>query len=65
MGLDLVRTTTAYRGHEIVIERDGNGCYASAPGLKGCQSQGATVDEAMVNIQEAVDLYLESLESGG
>jgi len=58
--LDSTRTTTAYSGYEIVLERDENGFYAFVPGLKGCQSQGATMDEATVNIREAVDLYLES-----
>jgi predicted RNase H-like HicB family nuclease len=29
------------------------------PALKGCHSQGATKDEAIRNIQEAIDLYLD------
>jgi predicted RNase H-like HicB family nuclease len=31
------------------------------PELKGCQSQGATVEEALSNIREAAELYLETL----
>jgi len=31
------------------------------PELKGCQSQGATLEEAMANIKEAIELYLETL----
>ena len=45
----------------VVIERDENGYYAFSPDLEGCQSQGDTFDEALANICEAVDLYLETL----
>jgi predicted RNase H-like HicB family nuclease len=29
--------------------------------LKGCQSQGATIEEALANIREAAELFLETL----
>ena len=45
----------------VVIERDEYGCCAWCPELKGCQSQGATVEETLVNIREAVELFLETL----
>ncbi len=45
----------------VVIEQDGHGCYAWCPELKGCQSQGTTVEEALSNIREAIELYLETL----
>lgn len=45
----------------VVIERDEHGCYAWCPELKGCQSQGSTVEEALANIREAIELYLETL----
>ena len=45
----------------VVIERDEHGCYAWCPELKGCQSQGATVEDALANIREAIELYLETL----
>ena len=32
---------------------------ASVPSLKGCWSQGKTKEEALQNIREAIDLYLE------
>lgn len=44
----------------VVIEQDADGCYAWCPELKGCQSQGQTVVETLVNIREAIDLYLET-----
>ena len=45
----------------VVIEQDEQGCYAWCPELKGCQSQGSTFEEALSNIREAIDLFLESL----
>ena len=45
----------------VLIERDEHGYYAWCPELKGCQSQGATIDEATANIKEAIELYLETL----
>jgi predicted RNase H-like HicB family nuclease len=45
----------------VVIEQDEHGCYAWCPELKGCQSQGATVEETLVNIREAAELFLETL----
>lgn len=47
----------------VVIERDEHGYYAFTPELEGCQSQGETLEEAIVNIREAVELYLETLSS--
>jgi predicted RNase H-like HicB family nuclease len=45
----------------VVIERDENGCYAWCPELKGCQSEGRTIEEALVNVREAIELFLETL----
>jgi predicted RNase H-like HicB family nuclease len=45
----------------VVIEKDENGYYAYSPELEGCQSQGATFEEALANVHEAVELYLETL----
>ncbi len=50
----------------IVIEPDEDGVFvASCPSLPGCHSQGRTREEARANIQEAVELYLESLREHG
>jgi predicted RNase H-like HicB family nuclease len=46
----------------VVIEQDENGCFAYAPELPGCISQGRNYEEAIENITEAIDLYLETLE---
>ncbi len=45
----------------IVIEKDEYGYYAYSPELEGCQSQGDSLEEAMANIREAIELYLETL----
>ena len=45
----------------VVIEQDEDGCYAWCPELKGCQSQGTTVEETLTNIREAIELYLETM----
>lgn len=45
----------------VVLERDEHGYYAWCPELKGCQSQGSSFEEALANIREAVELYLETL----
>ena len=49
------------RKASVVIEKDENGFYARCPELKGCHSQGDTLEEAMANIREAIELYLETL----
>lgn len=41
-------------------------CYvARVPELSGCVSDGETLEEAAKNIQEAMEVYLESLDSRG
>jgi predicted RNase H-like HicB family nuclease len=49
------------RKASVVIEKDEHGFYAWCPELKGCHSQGQTLDEAIANIREAIELYLETL----
>lgn len=49
------------RKASVLIEKDEHGFYAWCPELKGCQSQGATIEDALENIREAIELYLETL----
>ena len=49
------------RKASVVIEKDEHGFYAWCPELKGCYSQGQPLDEAIANIREAIELYLETL----
>lgn len=47
----------------VLIEPDEDGVFvAECPTLPGCISQGATRDEAMANIRDAIQGYLQSLE---
>lgn len=47
----------------ILIETDEDGFYiVSCPPLKGCHSYGKTIDEAIKNIKEAIELCLEDTE---
>ena len=47
----------------VLLEPSDEGGYTVyVPTLPGCVSEGDTVDEAMRNIQEAIELYLEPVE---
>jgi hypothetical protein len=39
--------------------------WSNGPGLRGYISQGKTKEEALENIREAIDLYIESLREDG
>lgn len=48
----------------VYIEPDEDGVFvAQVPSLRGCVSQGQTRQEALSNIREAIELYLESLDA--
>lgn len=45
---------------KVIVEQDEEGYFvASAPAIPGCHSQGKTLDEALTNIKEAIELCLE------
>ncbi len=46
----------------MILEKEAVGGYhAFCPALKGCHSEGETEAEALQSIQEAIEVYLESL----
>ncbi|MGF1538682.1 MAG: type II toxin-antitoxin system HicB family antitoxin [Elainellaceae cyanobacterium] len=48
---------------QVVLEPSDEGGYtAYVPTLPGCISEGDSRDEAIANIQEAIELYLEPVE---
>jgi predicted RNase H-like HicB family nuclease len=52
--------------YTIILKPQGDGGFhAHCPALKGCHSQGDTLDEATRNIREAIEVYLESLKAHG
>ena len=45
----------------VVIEKDEDGFYVgSVPALRGCHTQGRTMDELLANVKEAIELCLET-----
>ena len=47
----------------IIVEIDEDGYYVvTCPLFKGCHSYGETIDEAMANISEVIDMCLEETE---
>ena len=47
---------------QVLIEQDEDGKYiASCPSLQGCYTQGDTIEEAMENIQDVIEMCLEEL----
>jgi predicted RNase H-like HicB family nuclease len=48
---------------QVVLEPSDEGGYTVyAPALPGCISEGDTLEEALANIKEAIELYLEPVE---
>ena len=48
---------------QVILEPSEEGGYTVyIPGLPGCISEGNTREEALQNIREAIDLYLEPVE---
>ena len=48
---------------KVVLEPSEEGGYTVyAPSLPGCISEGDTTDQALANIREAIELYLEPVE---
>lgn len=53
---------TKYRGLllPLIVEKDEDGFYVvECPILEGCYTQGKTIDEALRNIREVIELVLE------
>jgi predicted RNase H-like HicB family nuclease len=52
--------------YKVVVEPQEEGGYTVyVSTLPGCVSQGETVDEALDNTKEAIEVYLESLKQRG
>ena len=54
------------RKFRVILEPNESGGYTvTVPLLPGCVSEGDTREEALSNIREAIELYLESLQADG
>ena len=52
--------------YTVVIEQESDGgLVISVPALPGCVSQGDTRNEALNNIREAIELYVEDCRAAG
>ncbi len=52
--------------YTVVLEREEDGGFvATVPALPGCVSQGDTRPEALENIREAIELYVEDCRDAG
>jgi len=48
--------------YKVSVKRTEDGYAVWCPGLPGCWSQGATEEEALENIRDAIQAYLETVE---
>lgn len=52
--------------YTVVVEQDEDGGFvASCPALNHVASQGETLDEALANVREAMEVYIETLRENG
>ena len=52
--------------YKILLNKEEDGGYmGTVPALPGCITQGDTVDEALIMAKEAIELYVEELQSRG
>jgi predicted RNase H-like HicB family nuclease len=48
--------------YKVLLKQSEEGFSVSCPGLPGCWSQGATEEEALENIQDAIAEYLVAID---
>jgi predicted RNase H-like HicB family nuclease len=49
----------------VVIEKDADGFFVFCPTMQGCSTDGDTLEEAVKNLQEVIQLHIEDrLECG-
>ncbi len=52
----------AHKEMEVILEHNDEGGYtAYVPNIPGCVSKGATIDETINNLKEAIRSYLEKV----
>lgn len=49
----------------LIHQAEEGGFWVEVPALSGCFSQGETVEEALANVKEAIELHLESMREHG
>ena len=52
--------------YTVILQKEEDGGYvATIPVLSGCVSQGDTRDEALKNIEEAIEVYVQDVRAAG
>mgnify|MGYP001589030143 CR=1 FL=1 len=52
--------------YAVILEKgQESGYVAQVPALRGCVSQGKTKEEALANVKEAIEVYIEALLEDG
>jgi predicted RNase H-like HicB family nuclease len=53
-------------GHTVILEQESDGGFvAVVPALPGCVTQGNTREQALENVREAIELYIEDCVAAG
>jgi len=53
-------------GYTVILEQEADGGFVVAvPALPGCVTQGETREEALENVLEAIELYIEDCREAG
>lgn len=55
----------SFRYTTILEHQPDGGYHIFCPALPGCRSEGDTLEEALSNIKEAIEVYIESLRAHG
>ena len=42
---------------DVILHKDENGYWAEVPALKGCFTQGNTIEETIQNVKEAINAW--------
>ncbi len=52
------------KSYPVIIEQEGVEYVVSCPVFQGCYSQGNSIDEALLNIKEAIELCIDCEQRG-
>jgi predicted RNase H-like HicB family nuclease len=60
-----LKSTSNVEYSVVLHDADEGGYWVEVPALPGCYSQGETREDALINVREAIELYLEGLQAKG
>jgi predicted RNase H-like HicB family nuclease len=66
VSLSMTSKSTSKVEYSVVLhEAEEGGYWVEVPALPGCYSQGESREEALANVREAIELYVETLQERG